>query len=124
MGNIKYSINTRLRILPFIDDLDEKDKILKEIADLLKQYEGTIDVIGFEEDDYDSFNTYIDTMCTRDMDGRVSRIELYQGYKEYCFDNNKTALTPIKFRRGIEGKGYNFCKVHGYDWIKGIRLKK
>lgn len=52
----------------------------------------------------------------------VSRKRVYEAYTDYCSYEGRTSLTAHKFREELENRGYIFCKVNGYDYIKGLEL--
>lgn len=52
----------------------------------------------------------------------ISRKRVYEAYSDFCEAEGRTALTAHKFREELENRGYTFCKINGYDYIKGLEF--
>lgn len=116
--NVRFKINTYLQMLKYIDSADMRNETLERLFQLIE---------FLPDEGYDKIETELSIFLaeeTEQEDTKVNRAELYAKYKEYCKKIERVALTANRFRKSLEDKGYIFCKVNGYDYVKGLSFKE
>ena len=71
----------------------------------------------------DTVYAFLEDETEKSASEKVSRKVLFDRYKDYCEDEDRTPLTAFKFRENLENKGFIICKNDGYDFVKGLKLK-
>ena len=70
----------------------------------------------------DTVFAFIEEKCVKDETAKTKRPELYAEYCRYCNEEGRTELSRFKFAENLENKGFATVKIHGYDFIRGLRL--
>lgn len=120
----------------YIDDLprrlrDDSDNFFAMILDALRRYQTTKRL--FESPNSkehvrklytgsDTVFAFIEEKCVKDEKAKTKRSDLYDEYVSYCSSEGRTELSRFKFAENLENKGFASCKVHGYDYIRGLKL--
>lgn len=73
--------------------------------------------------DSDTVYAFLESMTKRvESTSKLSRKILYDAYTRFCSNEGRSALSAFKFREELENRGYIFCKLDGYDYVKGLGL--
>lgn len=73
--------------------------------------------------DSDVVAAWLSDRCVADKEAKLDRTEAYKDFETYCNDEGRQALSKKGFGEALRAKCFLIVKVHGYYYIKGIKLE-
>lgn len=71
----------------------------------------------------DPIRSFIDLKCVSSDNGKISRVELFEAYIEWCKQTDNKMVKRDVFYERIRTLKFEAVKIKGYDFFKGIELK-
>ena len=107
-SDIRYSIDTRLKLARLTERIEERIALIDEIKQLLQAYETSTE-------EYDEFEIFINSIG--DIK-RIKRTELYEKFCMFCLDNNFKPQTRLWFGKQLRLSKYiRVYHLNGYEYL-------
>ena len=111
-SDIRFSIDTRIKLLHVIEDPEQRRKLCKEVIGLLEAFE-----TRSEDDEFVSL--FISEYMPNIPQKGILRSRLYEAYCDWCYDHKHQAESRFYFSKQLcLIEEIRICSVHGMPTVK------